>query len=194
MMARLVALLLACFGTIAVVMAQPVDPLSSWSDGAARSAMTGFVARVPRDGGPEFVPPAERIAVFDNDGTLWCEQPMYFQATFGLDQVKAMAPQHPEWKQRQPFKAFLANDEAALAAQGEKGLLTLLAVAHSGMPTDTWDEAVRRGWAVVDTAKHWKTVFAFERATTGCRDKDAADEFGDGVNGNHEKQKRYDNV
>ena len=79
------------------------DPLPSWNDGPSKKAITDFVARVTTQGGADFVPPAERIAVFDNDGTLWCEQPIYFQPAFALDRVKAMAPQHPEWKQ-QPFK------------------------------------------------------------------------------------------
>ncbi|KJC48650.1 haloacid dehalogenase [Bradyrhizobium sp. LTSP849] len=118
------------------------DALPSWNDGAAKAAITGFVAHVTTQGGPDFVPLAERIAVFDNDGTLWCEQPIYFQAVFGLDSVKAMAPKHPEWRQQQPFKAFLSDDEEGLAAQGEKGLLTLIAASHSGMTTDAYAQAV----------------------------------------------------
>ena len=86
--------------------AQP-DPLPSWNDGAAKKSIIDFVARVTTQGGPDFVPPAERIATFDNDGTLWCEQPMYFQLAFAFDRVKALAPQHPEWKTKQPFKAVL---------------------------------------------------------------------------------------
>jgi phosphoglycolate phosphatase-like HAD superfamily hydrolase len=118
------------------------DPLPSWNDGAAKKSITDFVARVTTQGGADFVPPAERIATFDNDGTLWCEQPMYFQAAFALDRVKAMAPQHPEWKQQQPFRAFLAGDRTALFAQGEKGLLTLIMAAHSGMTTDEFAKSV----------------------------------------------------
>ncbi|MGT2436369.1 HAD family hydrolase [Bradyrhizobium betae] len=118
------------------------DPLPSWNDGAAKTAITGFVAGVTKDGGADFVPPAERIAVFDNDGTLWCEQPAYFQFAFGLDSVKAMAATHPGWKQQQPFKAFLAGDKQALAAQGQQALLTLVAAAHSGMTTDAYAASV----------------------------------------------------
>src|SRR5215203_640297 len=99
--------------------AQPLDPLPSWNDGAAKKSITDFVARVTTQG-PDFVPPAERIAAFDNDGTLWCEQPVYFQVAFAFDRVKALAPQHPEWKTKQPFKAFLEKDMKALAASGEK--------------------------------------------------------------------------
>jgi len=127
------------------------DPLPSWNDGAVKKSITDFVARVATQGGADFVPPAERIATFDNDGTLWCEQPIYFQAAFALDRVKAMAPQHPEWKSQQPFQAFLSGDKKALAEQGKKGLLTLVATAHSGMTTDEFAEAVV-DWLA--TAKH----------------------------------------
>ena len=127
------------------------DPLPSWNSGAVRTSITDFVARVTTPGGADFVPPAERIAVFDNDGTLWCEQPIYFQAAFALDRVKAMAPHHPEWKSQQPFKAFLSGDKKALAEQGEKGLLTLVTAAHSGMTTDEFAKSVA-DWLA--TAKH----------------------------------------
>jgi phosphoserine phosphatase len=127
------------------------DALPSWNDGAVKKSIIDFVARVSTQGGADFVPPAERIAVFDNDGTLWCEQPVYFQAAFALDRVKAMAAQHPEWKQQQPFKAFLAGDRKALAEQGEKAVLTLVAAAHSGMTTDEFAMSVAEWLA---TAKH----------------------------------------
>jgi phosphoglycolate phosphatase-like HAD superfamily hydrolase len=122
--------------------AQAADPLPSWNDGAAKKSITDFVAHVTTEGGADFVPPAERIAVFDNDGTLWCEQPIYFQATFALHRIMAMAPQHPEWKQEQPFRALLAGDRTMLAAQGKKGLLALVAAAHSGMTTDEFAKSV----------------------------------------------------
>jgi phosphoglycolate phosphatase-like HAD superfamily hydrolase len=127
------------------------DSLPSWNSGAVKTSITDFVARVTTQGGADFVPPAERIAVFDNDGTLWCEQPIYFQAAFALDRVKAMAPQHPEWKSQQPFKAFLSGDKKALAEQGEKGLLTLVTAAHSGMTTDEFAKSVA-DWLA--TAQH----------------------------------------
>jgi phosphoglycolate phosphatase-like HAD superfamily hydrolase len=127
------------------------DPLPSWNDGAAKRSITDFVARVTTQGGTDFAPPAERIAVFDNDGTLWCEQPIYFQAAFALDRVKAMAARHPEWKQQQPFKAFLSGDKKALAERGEKGLQTLGAAAHSGMTTDEFATSVANWLAA---AKH----------------------------------------
>ena len=127
------------------------DPLPSWNDGAVKKSITDFVARVTAQGGADFVPPAERIAAFDNDGTLWCEQPVYFQAAFALDRVRTMAAQHPEWKQQQPFKAFLSGDRKALAEQGKNGLLTLVAAAHSGMTTDEFAKSVA-DWLA--TARH----------------------------------------
>ena len=89
------------------------DPLPSWNDGPAKKAIVDFVAKVTKNGSPDFVPLAERIATFDNDGTLWCEQPMYFQLLFALDRVKALAPQHPEWKDKEPFASLLKGDVKA---------------------------------------------------------------------------------
>jgi phosphoglycolate phosphatase-like HAD superfamily hydrolase len=132
------------------VLAQ-TDPLPSWNDGAAKKSITDFVSRVTTQDGADFVPVEQRIAVFDNDGTLWCEQPIYFQTAFAFDRVKAMAAQHPEWKQQQPFKAFLSGDKKALAEQGEKGRLTLVVAAHSGMTTDEFAKSVADRLA---TAKH----------------------------------------
>ena len=94
-----------CF--VAGLASAQTDPLPSWNDGAVKKSIVDFVARVTTQGGADFVPPEQRIATFDNDGTLWTEQPFYFQASFALDRVKAMAPQHPEWKTTQPFKALL---------------------------------------------------------------------------------------
>jgi phosphoglycolate phosphatase-like HAD superfamily hydrolase len=127
------------------------DPLPSWNDGAAKKAITDFVVRVTTEGGTDFVPPAMRIATFDNDGTLWCEQPYYFQLAFAFDQIKAMAPQHPEWKTQQPFKALLQKDMKALAASGQKGLLEIVAVTHSGMTTEVFSKSVMDWMA---TARH----------------------------------------
>jgi phosphoglycolate phosphatase-like HAD superfamily hydrolase len=128
-----------------------IDPLPSWNDGASRKAITDFVARVTHIGGPDFVKPEERIAVFDNDGTLWCEQPFYFQMAFAFDRVKAMAPQHPEWKNKQPFSALLKGDVATAASAGEKGLLSVIAATHNGMTTDEFAAAVL-DWT--KTARH----------------------------------------
>lgn len=123
------------------------DPLPSWNDGANKSAIVKFVDEVTREGSAKFVPAAERIATFDNDGTLWVEHPMYTQLEFALERVKEMAPQHPEWKTTQPFKAVLENDHKALAAAGEKGLLELVMATHAGMTSDAFAAEVSAWFA-----------------------------------------------
>jgi phosphoglycolate phosphatase-like HAD superfamily hydrolase len=127
------------------------DPLPSWNDGPVKQSITDFVTRVTKQGGTDFVPAEQRIATFDNDGTLWCEQPVYFQVAFAFDRVKAMAPQHPEWKTTQPFKAILDKDIKALAAAGDKGLLQIMAATHAGITTDHFSKAVV-DWTT--TARH----------------------------------------
>jgi phosphoglycolate phosphatase-like HAD superfamily hydrolase len=126
------------------------DPLPSWNDGAVKKSITDFVARVTTQG-EGFVPVAQRIATFDNDGTLWIEQPYYFQLAFAIDRIKAMAPQHPEWKTKQPFKALLDGDKQALAAAGKDGLLQIMAVTHSGMTAEDFTKTVI-DWT--QTARH----------------------------------------
>jgi phosphoserine phosphatase len=121
------------------------DPLPSWNAGASRDAILDFVARSTTPGGADFVPPAERIAVFDNDGTLWSEQPVYFQLAFAIDRVKALAPEHPEWKTTQPFQAVLEGDMKTLAASGEHGIVELVMASHAGMTTDEF-AAIVRDW------------------------------------------------
>ena len=118
------------------------DPLPSWNDGAAKTAIVGFVARVTQEGGADFVAPEKRIATFDNDGTLWAEQPFYFQGLFAFDEVKRLAPQHPEWQTTEPFKSVLTGDMKGLAAAGEKGLLEIVMASHSGMTTEDFDKTV----------------------------------------------------
>ena len=118
------------------------DPLLSWNDGASKQAIIDFVARVTQQGGRDFVPAAERIATFDNDGTLWVEHPMYTQLAFALDRVKAMAPTHPEWKDKQPFKAVLEGDMKTLAAAGEHGMAELVMATHAGMTTEEFQTIV----------------------------------------------------
>lgn len=130
--------------------ASAAAPLPSWSDGPAKAAILDFVERVSTHGGPDFVPPGERIAVFDNDGTLWVEQPIYTQFAFVLDRVRALAPQHPEWRTKQPFKSVLEGDPDP-AALGEAGLMELLAATHAGMSTESFARTVR-GW--IETARH----------------------------------------
>jgi hypothetical protein len=127
------------------------DPLPSWNDGPSRKAIVDFVARVTREGGADFVPPPERIATFDNDGTLWSEKPVPFQLLFAFDRVKALAPQHPEWKTRAPFASLLNGDMAGVAASGEKGVLSIVAATHTGMTTDEFTSAVQ-DW--ITTARH----------------------------------------
>lgn len=129
------------------------DPLPSWNDTAPKQAILDFVKRVTTEGDDDFVPVEKRIATFDNDGTLWCEHPMYFQGMFVFDRVKALAPQHPEWKTQEPFKSILANDMAGLAASGEKGLVAALIATHSGMTTEQFNRIVEEWMA---TARHPK--------------------------------------
>ena len=137
------------------------DPLPSWIDTPTKKAITDFVAKVTKEGSPDFVPPAERIAVFDNDGTLWCEQPAYFQLLFAIDRIKATADKHPEWKDKEPFKSVLAGDMKALAATGDKGLLEIIAATHSGMTPEEFSSIVK-DW--LKTARHPK----FKRPYNRC--------------------------
>ena len=132
-------------------LAQAADPLPSWNEGDAKQAILNFVAAVTRENSPNFVPPAQRTATFDNDGTLWVEQPMYVQLTFAIDRVKALAPLHPDWKDKEPFKAVLEGDMKALAAAGEKGLVQLIMETHAGMTTDEFEQIVKNWLA---TARH----------------------------------------
>jgi hypothetical protein len=127
------------------------DPLPSWNDGAAKTAILEFVRRTTAAGGADFVAVPERIATFDNDGTLWSEQPIYFQFAFAIGRVKALAPRHPEWQTREPFKSVLAGDRAGLAAAGEKGMLEIIAATHAGMTTDEFRKTVE-DW--IATARH----------------------------------------
>lgn len=121
------------------------DPLPSWNDTGAKAAIIAFVDKVTAENTPGFVPKVERIAVFDNDGTLWSEHPMYVQLAFALDRVRAEAANHPEWKGTQPFKAVLDNDMTTLAAAGEKGLLELILATHAGMTTEEF-QTIATGW------------------------------------------------
>jgi phosphoserine phosphatase len=127
------------------------DPLPSWNEGATKKSIMDFVAGVTTFGGPDYVSPDDRIATFDNDGTLWTEQPMYTQLAFALDRVKALAPLHPEWKEKQPFKAVLEGDLKSLAEAGEHGLVELVMATHAGMTADEFTKIVT-DWLA--TAKH----------------------------------------
>jgi phosphoserine phosphatase len=127
------------------------DPLPSWNEGDAKRAIIEFVTRMTTAGGSDFVPPSERIATFDNDGTLWIEQPVYVQFAFALDRVRALAPLHPEWKDQQPFKAVLEGDMATVAAAGEHGAAEIVAATHAGMTPEQFQQTVKEWLA---TAKH----------------------------------------
>ena len=146
--------LVSLVGFAPAMLARPADPLASWNDGAAKKAITDFVAKVTKDGGPDFVKPAERIAVFDNDGTLWGEQPSYVQFAFALERVKVLAPQHPEWKEREPFRSLLAGDMQGFAASGEKGIVELIMATHAGLTTEEFSKIVA-DW--IASAKHPKS-------------------------------------
>src|SRR5262245_2359618 len=152
-------------GSIGAVRAQAqprlADPLPSWNDGPHKTAIIVSATKGPKECSPDLVPPAERIATFDNDGTLWCEQPMYFQVLFAFDRIKATAEKHPEWKDKEPYKSVLAGDINALAAQGEKSLLEIITTAHSGMTVPEF-HAIVRDW--MRTARHPR----FDRPYNQC--------------------------
>ena len=149
---RTAIVILLCAATLVVLSVAPAAAqLRSWSDGHARKAIVSFVEQVTKAGGPDYVPPAERIAVFDNDGTLWSEQPIYVQLAFSIDRVKALAASHPEWARTQPFKAALEGDMKALAASGEHGLLEIVMASHAGNTTEEFERIVT-DWLA--TARH----------------------------------------
>jgi phosphoglycolate phosphatase-like HAD superfamily hydrolase len=135
------------------------DVLPSWHDGATRTRIIEFVQRVTDPGSADFVPPTERIAVFDNDGTLWAEKPAYFQLLFALDRIKALAPQHPEWKDTEPFKSVLAGDMAGIAAGGEHAIVDLVMASHAGNTAEEF-EAIVTGWLA--TARHPATARRYD--------------------------------
>ena len=137
-------------------------PLASWNEGAAKQSIVDFVRRVTTEGSPDFVPVSERIATFDNDGTLWCEQPLPVQLYFALDRVKGLAPQHPEWKTTEPFASVLKGDLETAFAGGEHALLALAAATHAGMTTTEFEQIVK-DW--IATAQHPKTRQLFTRMT-----------------------------
>ena len=141
--------------------ARAADPLSSWNDTAGKKAIVDFVEKVTRDGSVDFVKPEERIATFDNDGTLWVEQPNYTQVTFAIDEVVAMAPQHPEWRETEPFKAILAHDREAILRFSIQDFEKVVAVTHSGMTVQQFQEIVKKWLA---EAKHPR----FKRPYTEC--------------------------
>jgi phosphoglycolate phosphatase-like HAD superfamily hydrolase len=150
---------LLLLGAAAAARAQ--DPLPSWNDGATKRAIVDFVTGAVSDGSEGYIPPAERIAVFDNDGTLWVEQPVYTQLVYAIDRIKAIAPQHPEWENQEPFKSLLVGDVKAALAGGEKSAAAILGPSHVGMTIQEFDALVR-DW--LKTARHPR----FQRPYTEC--------------------------
>jgi phosphoglycolate phosphatase-like HAD superfamily hydrolase len=137
------------------------DPLASWNDGPAKKAIVEFVEKITKEGSPDFVKPEERIATFDNDGTLWVEQPIYTQMTFAIDEITAMAPQHPEWREVEPFKSILAHDRDAMLRFTIQDFEKVVAVTHSGMTVQQFLEIVKKWLA---EARHPR----FKRPYTEC--------------------------
>jgi phosphoglycolate phosphatase-like HAD superfamily hydrolase len=146
--------LVLLFGLALPLLAQANEPLPSWNDGPAKKSIIEFVQAVTDQSSKDFVKPAERIAVFDNDGTLWSEQPAYFELLFAFDEVKRNAPQHPEWKTTQPFKAVIEKDHKALAESGMDGILKIFGATHTGMTTEAFDDYAKT-W--LTQARHPKT-------------------------------------
>jgi hypothetical protein len=139
---------------LGIDVASAADPLPSWNDGANKKAVLDFVGKVTKKGSTGYVPAAERIATFDNDGTLWAEQPMYFQMIFALDRVKALAPQHPEWKDKEPFASLLKGDLKSALEGGEKAILEIVMTTHAGMTTAEFEQTVK-DW--IAKARHTQT-------------------------------------
>ena len=152
---------LVCALAFTITICQAAEPLPSWNDGKAKQSIVEFVAKVTKQGSPDFIPVAERIATFDNDGTLWCEQPMPVQLYFALDRVKAIAPKHPEWKDKEPFASLLKGDLKTALAGGERALLEIIVATHTGMTTAEFEQIVKDWFA---TAKHPK----FSKPYTEC--------------------------
>src|SRR5690242_18112926 len=146
----------ALIGVLAftTTVALAADPLPSWNEGPAKKAIVEFVTKVTKPGSPDFVPVAERIATFDNDGTLWCEQPLPVQLYFVLDRVKALAPQHPEWNDKEPFASLLKGDLKTAMAGGDRALLEIVMATHAGTTTVEFEKIVK-DW--IANAKHPKT-------------------------------------
>jgi phosphoglycolate phosphatase-like HAD superfamily hydrolase len=148
------ALALVCALAFTTTVSLASDPLPSWNDTAPKKAIVAFVEKVTKEGSPDFVPVPERIATFDNDGTLWCEQPLPVQLYFALDRVKALAPQHPEWKDKEPFASLLKGDLNTALVGGDRAILELFMATHAGMTTQEFEQIVK-DW--IATAKHPKT-------------------------------------
>src|SRR5271168_3913429 len=145
----IIAVLAITFASFTI--ARAADPLPSWNDGPAKQSIIDFVTKVTTPGSPDFVPVPERIATFDNDGTLWCEKPLPVQLYFALDRVKTLAPQHPEWQTNEPFASLLKGDLRGALAGGEHAILEIFAATHAGMTSDEFQQIVK-DW--IATARH----------------------------------------
>jgi phosphoserine phosphatase len=151
-----------CKSLLAFALAMPMpprasaanDPLPSWNDSPPKKAIIAFVEQVTKPGAPDFVSPAERIATFDNDGTLWAEQPTYFQFAFAVARVNALAPQHPEWNTNEPFASLLKGDLKTALADGDRAVMEIVMATHAGITTEEFEQTVKEWLA---TAKHPKT-------------------------------------
>ena len=137
--------------SILIACSKSQDPLPSWENGDTKNAIMHYVQDVTNPSSPNFIPVEDRIATFDNDGTLWSEQPIYFQLFFAMDRVKALAKEHPEWKNEQPYKSILENNMKELKKQGYEGLIKMMTVTHTGMTTVEFEEIVKN-W--INTAEH----------------------------------------
>ena len=153
-MKKPLALLFVALALLTAPTVRAAEPLASWNDGKAKQTILDFVVKVTKPGSPDFVSVADRIAVFDNDGTLWAEQPMPVQLAFALDRVQALAPQHPEWQMTEPFASVLKGDLKNALAGGHKALMEIMAATHAGMTTEEFEKTVRE-W--IATAKHPQT-------------------------------------
>jgi hypothetical protein len=151
---RLLAVALVGMAAFSATHSRAADPLPSWNETATKRAIITFVEKVTTEGSPDFVPSAERIATFDNDGTLWAEKPMYFQLLFARDRVKELAPQHPEWKNQEPFASLLKGDVRAALAGGQKAALEIVMATHAGMTTEEFEKIVK-DW--IAKARHPQT-------------------------------------
>ena len=158
---NLTAVVVLAFWLAISSLATAADPLPSWTEGRAKQSIFDFVQRVTASGSKDFVPEPERIAVFDNDGTLWAEQPLYFQLVFALDRVKTLAAKHPEWKEKEPFKSVLAGDLKGVVGGGEHALVELVMATHGGTTTEEFEQVVK-DW--IAAAKHPR----FNRPYTEC--------------------------
>ena len=150
-LSRVMALALCALLLVAAPAHAQTDPLPSWNDGQTKQAIIQFVKDATDKSSPKYVAPEDRIATFDNDGTLWVEHPLYTQAIFALDRVKALAPEHPEWKTTEPFKSVLADDKAAMAKFGEQDWAHIIAATHAGMTIEAF-LGIAKEW--LTTAKH----------------------------------------